>query len=128
MTYPKKSFESGKVLLPSCSDNLNQLNGKPILGHIIKWTIAEGFQHSGLDNVLGTANGLVHRKLTRLCTIEMGEPFQPFIYGQVGFPLQIFVGYDIPLIMDGENGEAEYGGDPTSETKAGFNFDDNDAY
>ena len=94
----------------------------------IGWSNFQGLIHSGINNILGTPNGLVHRKMTRLCTIEMGEPFQPFIYGQVGFPLQIAVGYDIPLIIDGENGEAEYGGDPSSETKAGFTYEDSDAY
>ena len=94
----------------------------------IGWSNFQALVHAGLDNILGTPNGLAHRKMTRLCTIEMGEPFQPFIYGQVGFPLQIAVGYDIPLVLDGENGEAEYGGDPSSENKVGFNYKDADAY
>jgi len=94
----------------------------------IGWKNFQALIHAGLDNVLGTPNGLVHRKLTRLCTIEMGEPFQPFIYGQVWYPVQTAVGYDIPLIMDGENGEVEYGGDPASENKVGFNIEDVSAY
>jgi hypothetical protein len=40
----------------------------------------------------------------------LGDPFQPFIYGQTNFPLQTAVRYQIPLIMYGENGEVEYGG------------------
>jgi N-acetyl sugar amidotransferase len=83
---------------------------------------------SGLDNVTGTVNGVVHRKLTALCTIEMGEPFQPFIYGQVSYPVQMALAYDVELIMDGENGEAEYGGDAASEEKAGFTVQDADQY
>ena len=58
----------------------------------------------------------------------MGESFQPFIYGLVGFPLQIAVGYNIPLVIDRENGEAKYGGDPSSETKAGFTYEDSDLF
>ena len=65
----------------------------------------------GLDNILGTPNGIVHRKLTKLAFEILGDPFQPFIYGQTNFPLQIAVKYKIPLIMYGENGEVEYGGD-----------------
>jgi N-acetyl sugar amidotransferase len=87
-----------------------------------------GLVDSGLDNIMGTANGPTHRRLTRLCTEEMGEPFQPFIYGQVWFPVQIAVQMGIPLIMDGENGDAEYGGDPTTEDQAGFSVSDADQY
>ncbi len=65
----------------------------------------------GLDNLLCTPNGGVHRKLTNLSFDILGDPFQPFIYGQTNFPLQVAVRYRIPLIMYGENGEVEYGGD-----------------
>ena len=86
-----------------------------------------GLVDSGLDNVLGSPNGIVHRRMTRICFEEMGEPFQPFIYGQVGFPVRIALGYGIQLIMDGENGEVEYGGDPSSD-KPGFTISDIDKY
>ena len=66
--------------------------------------------HSGLSNILGTPNGIVHRKLTRESLIEIGDPFQPFIYGQVSFPVKTAIQYDVKLIMDGENAELEYGG------------------
>ncbi|MDD5679941.1 MAG: N-acetyl sugar amidotransferase [Candidatus Omnitrophica bacterium] len=65
----------------------------------------------GLDNILGTPNGVIHRKLTKLSFEILGDPFQPFIYGVTNFPLQIAVKHKIPLIMYGENGEVEYGGD-----------------
>src|SRR5208337_999033 len=65
----------------------------------------------GLDNILGTPNGIIHRKLTKLAFEILGDPFQPFIYGQTNFPLQIAVKYKISLLMYGENGEVEYGGD-----------------
>lgn len=68
-------------------------------------------QIGGFDNILGTANGIVHRKLTNLSVTHLGDPFQPFIYGQKSFPLQIATKYGIPLIMYGEDGEAEYGGE-----------------
>lgn len=65
----------------------------------------------GLDNILGSPNGPTHRKLTKLSFEILGDPFQPFIYGQTNFPLQIAVNFKIPLLMYGENGEVEYGGD-----------------
>lgn len=94
----------------------------------IGWHNFQGLIHSGLDNVLATPNGAVHRKLTRLAFAEMGEPFQPFIYGQVSYPLQVAVRYGIPLIMDGENGEAEYGGDSATEDRPGFTAEDAERY
>jgi N-acetyl sugar amidotransferase len=77
-----------------------------------------------LANILCTPPGLTHRRLTKLSFEILGDPFQPFIYGQTNFPLQIAVKYKIPLIMYGENGEVEYGGDmknaftPTRNYKA----------
>lgn len=94
----------------------------------IGWENFQALIHAGFDNILCTPNGLVHRKMTRLSTIEMGEPFQPFIYGQVNFPLHMALKYDVPLIMDGENGEAEYGGDPKTAGKTGFTAQDADQY
>lgn len=71
----------------------------------------QSFIESGFDNILGSPNQKVKRLLTKLSFELMGDPFQPFIYGQTNFPLKISVAYNIPLIMYGENGEVEYGGD-----------------
>jgi N-acetyl sugar amidotransferase len=67
--------------------------------------------HSGFDNICFTPNGQVHRLMTRLAFVNVGDPFQPFIYGQKNFPLLMAAQFDVPLIMYGENGEVEYGGD-----------------
>lgn len=64
-----------------------------------------------LANVTMTPPGETHRKLTKLSFEILGDPFQPFIYGQTNFPLQAAVQFGIPLVMYGENGEVEYGGD-----------------
>jgi len=77
----------------------------------VGWQNLQQFIHAGFGNILGTPNGKVTRMLTRHAFEEMGEPFQPFIYGQMAFPLRMAVLYQIPLIFYGENGEAEYGGD-----------------
>ena len=80
------------------------------------WTV-DGFnnfqQHihiGGFDNILGTPNGEVHRKLTKVSFEILGDPFQPFIYGQTNYPMQMALKHNVPLIMYGENGEVEYGG------------------
>jgi|TARA_B100001971_G_scaffold5268_1_gene4357 N-acetyl sugar amidotransferase len=81
----------------------------------VGWYNFQALVHSGLDNVLGTPDGLLHRILTRASLIKMGDIFQPFIYGQKAFPISTAVRYGIPLIMYGENGEVEYGGDSKNE-------------
>jgi len=71
----------------------------------------QNFIESGFDNILFQSNQKVKRLLTKLSFKMIGDPFQPFIYGQTNFPLKVSVEYNIPLIMYGENGEVEYGGD-----------------
>jgi len=65
----------------------------------------------GFDHILGSVNGQTHRKMARISFKKLGDNFQPFIYGQTNFPLKMAVQHDIKLIMYGENGEVEYGGD-----------------
>lgn len=83
----------------------------------IGWKNFQSFIEAGFDNILGTPNGKIHRMLTKLAFEYLGDPFQPFIYGQKAFPMQTAVRYNIPLIMYGENGEAEYGGDRKNENR-----------
>ena len=59
----------------------------------------QGLIHSGLTNILGTPDGKVHRRLTRDSLIEIGDPFQPFIYGQVSFPVKMALQFNIGLIF-----------------------------
>ena len=62
----------------------------------------------GLDNILFTPNGKVHRLLTKLAFKNLLHPFQPFIIGQRIIGPLIAMKFDIPLIFYGEN-QAEYG-------------------
>lgn len=68
------------------------------------------FIDSGFDVIQGHPNGQAARKLARLAFEHMGDPFQPFIYGQTNFPIRIATQERIGLVMYGEDGEAEYGG------------------
>ena len=70
----------------------------------------DNFILSGYDNILGSPNGEVHRKLTKLGLTQFGDNFLSFIYGQINFPYQIATKYKIKLIFFGEDGEVEYGG------------------
>ena len=68
----------------------------------------QAFIHSGFDNLLATPNGLLHMKLTLMSTALVGDPFLPFIWGQISYAFHIAKSLDIPLVFFGENGEAEY--------------------
>ena len=83
----------------------------------IGWQNLNNFNDSGFDVILGMPQGDVKKKLTRVAMIEMGDPFQAFIYGQVLFPVTIALKFGIKLIFRGENAEAEYGGSPESWNK-----------
>jgi len=85
-------------------------------------------EKGGFDNILGRPNGKVNRKMTRLALEILGDPFQPFIYGQTNFPLKISVNYNIPLIMYGENGEVEYGGDMKNALKPARKIEDHNKH
>lgn len=88
----------------------------------------DAFIASGFDNVLGTPNKITTKLLTRLATIHLGDPFQPFIYGQTNFPLQVAVQQNVSLIMYGENGEVEYGGDMKNAFVPTRKIDDHDKH
>jgi N-acetyl sugar amidotransferase len=68
------------------------------------------FLQSGYDNIMGTPNGKIHRKLSKITFEEFGDNFLPFVYGQLNYPFQIAVKFNIPLIFYGEDGDVEYGG------------------
>ncbi len=68
--------------------------------------------HSGLSNLLCTPNGKFQRKLARLCFEELGDAFHVFVLGQISYPFHIACKLGVKLVFYGENGEAEYAGDP----------------
>lgn len=63
---------------------------------------------SGFDNILISPNGEVHRRLTRLAFVNLGHPFQPFIFGQRVVGPNIALKYGVKLVFYGEN-VAEHG-------------------
>jgi len=72
------------------------------------WKNHQNWIHSGFDNQLVTANGRVHRLITRLALENLFFPFQPFALGQKNLAPKMAVSLGIPLVFYGEN-EAEYG-------------------
>lgn len=88
----------------------------------------DAFIASGFNHILGTPNPIVTRKLTSLSFKHLGDPFQPFIYGQTNYPLHMAVKHDVQLIMYGENGEVEYGGDMKNAFKPTRDIADHDKH
>ena len=88
----------------------------------------DAFIASGFDNILGTPNGKTTRRLTELAFRYLGDPFQPFIYGQTNFPMHMAVNHGIQLIMYGENGEVEYGGDMKNAHRPTRDIQDHDTH
>ncbi|GFE82016.1 LPS biosynthesis protein PseA [Steroidobacter agaridevorans] len=78
----------------------------------IGWKNFENWVHvGGLDNILFTPNGRLHRYLTRQAFLNLLHPFQPFIVGQRIIGPLIAAKFGVPLVMYGEN-QAEYGNNP----------------
>lgn len=77
----------------------------------IGWKNFINWSHvGGLDNILFTPNGRLHRHLTRLAFINLLHPFQPFIVGQRTIGPLMAQKFGVNLVMYGEN-QAEYGND-----------------
>lgn len=75
----------------------------------IGWENFTNWMHvGGLDNILYTPNGRLHRLLTRLAFENLLHPFQPFIIGQRIIGPAMAARYGVELVMYGEN-QAEYG-------------------
>ena len=80
------------------------------------WRNFQNLSHvGGIDNILYTPNGKLHRKLTQLAFLNFLHPFQPFIIGQKIIGPSIAAKFNIPLIFYGEN-QAEYG-NPIEQNK-----------
>jgi N-acetyl sugar amidotransferase len=75
----------------------------------IGWQNMQNWMHvGGLDNILFTPNGKLHKLLTRLAFVNLLHPFQPFIVGQRIIGPLMAAKFGVPLVMYGEN-QAEYG-------------------
>ncbi len=75
----------------------------------IGWKNFNNWMHKGgLDNILYTPNGKLHRLLTSLAFKNLLHPFQPFIVGQRLIGPKIASKFNIQLVIYGEN-QAEYG-------------------
>lgn len=83
----------------------------------IGWMNFEKWIHvGGLDNILFTPNGRLHRYLTQQAFLNLLHPFQPFIVGQRIIGPLMAAKFGVKLVMYGEN-QAEYGNNPDDNFK-----------
>jgi N-acetyl sugar amidotransferase len=83
----------------------------------IGWRNFENWVHvGGMDNILFTPNGRLHRYLTRQAFLNLLHPFQPFIVGQRIIGPMMAARFGVKLVMYGEN-QAEYGNNPKENLK-----------
>ena len=72
----------------------------------------QSFRDAGFTNLMCSPNGKLHRKLARLSFEELGDAFHVFVLGQLSYAFHIAIKFGVSLVFFGENGEAEYAGDP----------------
>ena len=89
----------------------------------IGWQNFQAFVHSGFDVLAAFPNGLLHRKLSRLCLEYLGDAWQAFTFGQLAYPMRIAARFGVNLVFGAENGEASYSGDLSAADKPQFDFD-----
>ena len=112
----KDSFYASHILKYKYGMNPLTMTWAPHIYTDWGWANLQAWIHAGFENHLITANGKVHRLLTRLALENLLHPFQPFILGQKNLAPKIAAAFDIPLVFYGEN-EAEYGS-PIKDAKS----------
>ena len=81
----------------------------PHMYRMVGWKNLQKMIHvGGLDNILYTPNGIIHRKLTWLAFKNLLHPFQPFVFGQKNVGPRMSIALNVPLVMYGES-NVEYG-------------------
>ncbi len=107
----KDSSYTSHILKAKYGMNPLTVTWSPHLYTDIGWKNFFNWSHiGGLDNMLYTPNGVLHRLLTSLAFKNLLHPFQPFIVGQRIIGPLMAKKFGVSLIMYGEN-QAEYGND-----------------
>lgn len=96
----------------------------PFIYTDIGWQNYQNFVRAGFTNLLAWPNGQLHRRLARIAFEAVGDAWQPFAYGQMAYAFHIALQFDVKLVFFGENGEAEYGGDPKNNYRAHMPLED----
>ena len=105
----KDSAYAAHVLKYKYKMNPLTITWAPHLYTDIGWENFQNWMHEGgLDNILYTPNGKLHRKMTKNAFHNLMHPYQPFIIGQKMIGPSMALKFGIQLVMYGEN-QAEDG-------------------
>lgn len=119
----KDSAFTSHILKDKYGMNPLTVTWAPHLYTDVGWNNFQNWMHvGGLDNILFTPNGKVHRLLTKLAFENLLHPFQPFILGQKYVGPRVALQSGIPLVFYGEN-QAEYGNKIAENDKPTMNED-----
>ena len=89
----------------------------------IGWKNMQEWMHTGgLDNILYTPNGILHKEMTKNAFHNLLHPFQPFIVGQRIIGPAMAKKFGVKLVMYGEN-QAEYGNSIEENSNPIMNMD-----
>ncbi|MDD5005747.1 MAG: N-acetyl sugar amidotransferase [Candidatus Omnitrophica bacterium] len=77
----------------------------------------ENFIKAGFDHIMVSPDPESYRKLAKVGLIEEGQPKEPFISGITTIVVEFSIKLNIPFLMYGEQGEAEYGGSGNFDKK-----------
>lgn len=91
------------------------VTASPLIPNEIAFHNRDEMLKLGFDNILITPNQKISRYLSKRFLIERGNPKVHWEASKEAIPMQIAIKYQIPLIMQAEHGESEYGGLVLSE-------------
>lgn len=119
----KDSAYTSHVLKYKYGMNPLTVTWAPHLYTDIGWKNFQEWMHTGgLDNILYTPNGRLHREMTKNAFHNLLHPFQPFIVGQRIIGPAMARKFGVQLVMYGEN-QAEYGNAIEENTNPIMNMD-----
>lgn len=119
----KDSAYTSHVLKYKFGMNPLTVTWAPHLYTEIGWENFQEWMHTGgLDNILYTPNGVLHREMTKNAFHNLLHPFQPFIVGQRIIGPAMAKKFGVKLVMYGEN-QAEYGNAIEENTNPIMNMD-----
>ncbi|MBN2517356.1 MAG: N-acetyl sugar amidotransferase [Candidatus Altiarchaeota archaeon] len=75
----------------------------------------------GIDHISINANVHVYSKLTKIFTLEHGDPFKPWFYGVWSGIARLAEERKIPMVFYGEDGETEHGGSVNAKKYSDIN-------
>jgi len=119
----KDSAYTAHILKYKYGMNPLTVTWSPHLYTDIGWKNMQEWMHTGgLDNILYTPNGKLHREMTKNAFHNLLHPFQPFIVGQRIIGPAMAKKFNVKLVMYGEN-QAEYGNEIEENTNPIMNMD-----